>query len=86
MSIQSTQIQVKISLSEQLNRLLKLKAAKLGLPVTQFVKHLIIKEVGEEDYPVFEMSERTEKKIEQALNNVDKATKVDDISGLFKNL
>ena len=86
MNTPTTQIQVKISLSEQLNSLLQSKAAKLGLPVTQFVKHLIIKEVGNEDYPVFEMSERTEKKIEQALNNVDKATKVDDISELFKNL
>lgn len=86
MSTQSAQIQLKLSLSEQLNRLLQSKAARLGLPVTQFVKHLIIKEVGDEDYPVFQMSKRTEKKIEQALKDVDKATEVDDIHELFKNL
>ncbi len=86
MSTSTTQIQLKVSLSEQLNSLLQSKASRLGLPVTQFVKHLIIKEVGDVDYPIFEMSERTEKKIEQALHNIDKATEVDDISDLFKTL
>ena len=42
------QIQLKISLSDQLNDLLQSKAARLGIPVTQFVKHLIIKDVETE--------------------------------------
>lgn len=58
MSAQSSQIQLKISLSEQLNDLLESKAARLGVPVTQLVKHLILKEVKNEDYPLFQASEQ----------------------------
>lgn len=86
MSVQTTQIQLKVSLSEQLNDLLQSKAARLGLPATQFVKHLIIKEVEDEQYPVFEASEWTEKKTEKALKEAKKAVEIDDIRGFFKNL
>ena len=80
------QIQVKVSLSQQLNELLQAKAARLGLPVTQFVKHLIIKEVEHEEYPTYQMSERTEEKLKEAMKQKDKAVKVDDVSKFFKNL
>ena len=80
------QVQLKISLSQQLNNLLVSKAARLGLPVTQFVKHLIIKEVDEEEYPVYEASARTERKTAYALKNIHKSVLIDDISEYFKNL
>lgn len=88
MNIQSSQIQLKISLSEQLNDRLESKAARLGVPVTQFVKHLILKEVENEDYPTFEMSARTEKKARKALKDYEegKAVIVDDIDKFFKEL
>lgn len=86
MSVQAIQIQLKVSLSEQLNDLLQSKAARLGVPATQFVKHLIIKEVEDEQYPVFEASEWTENKTKKALKEVDKAAEIDDIRGFFKNL
>ena len=80
------QIQLKISLSDQLNDLLQSKAARLGIPVTQFVKHLIIKEVETEEYSIFPASERTINKTKEAINNRDKAVKVTDIHHYFKNL
>ena len=80
------QIQLKISLSDQLNDLLQSKAARLGIPVTQFVKHLIIKEVETEEYPIFPAFERTINKTKEAINNRDKAVKVTDIHDYFKNL
>lgn len=80
------QIQLKISLSDQLNDLLQSKAARLGIPVTQFVKHLIIKDVETEEYPIFRMSERTEKKAEEAMEQIDKAVDVKDVAEFFKNL
>ena len=87
MNTQSAQIQLKISLSEQLNDLLESKAARLGVPVTQFVKHIILKEV-EEEYPTFAMSERTEKRARQALKEYakGKAGIIDDIDTFFKKL
>ena len=88
MNISTSQIQLKISLSEQLNDRLESKAARLGVPVTQFVKHLILKEVENEEYPTFEMSKRTERRARQALKNYDegKAIIVDDLEKFFKEL
>lgn len=84
----SSQVQLKVSLSQQLNELLQSKAARFGLPVTQFVKHLIIKEVEDEQYPIFEMSERTEKKTRKALKEYQegKAVIVEDLDRFFKDL
>ncbi len=77
------QIQLKISLSEQLNDLLASKAARVGIPVTQLVKHLIIKEVEDLEYPTFQMSENTEKRAHEAMEQIDKAL---DASDFFKQL
>ena len=45
MSMQSTQVQLRVSLPEELNELLQAKAALFGVRVTEFVKYLIIKVV-----------------------------------------
>jgi len=84
----TAQVQLKISLSEQLNELLKSKAEKLGLPVTQLVKFLIVKEVEAEEYLTYHMSDEAEKKIDDAMDdyNAGKAVRVDDISEFFKSL
>ena len=78
MNIQSSQIQLKISLSEQLNDRLESKAARLGVPVTQFVKHLILKEVENQEYPTFVASERVEINTKKALEEYDKAASASD--------
>lgn len=80
------QVQLKISLSEQLIDLLESKAARLGVPITQLVKHLIIKEVEGEGHPTFQMSKRTEKRLREAMKHIDKAVVVDDIHEYFKKL
>lgn len=79
----TTQIQLKISLSEQLSELLISKAASIGVPVTQFVKHLIIKEVEDLEYPTFQMSQSSDKKALKAMKQIDKAV---DASEFFKQL
>ena len=82
------QVQIKISLSKQLNDLVTTKATQLGVPVTQFVKYLIVKDVDNYGYPTFQMSQRTEQKIQEAMDDyhAGKATKVDNVSKFFKNL
>ncbi|MBI2405119.1 hypothetical protein HYV22_02995 [Candidatus Gottesmanbacteria bacterium] len=79
----TTQIQLKISLSQQLSELLASKAARVGVPVTQLVKHLIIKEVEDLDYPIFQMSPNSEKRTQEAIEQIDEAV---DASDLFKQL
>ena len=86
MNIQSSQIQLKISLSEQLNNLLTSKANQLGLPVSQFVKYLIVKEVEDEKYPTFQMSARTEERAKEAMQQIDQAVDVDNVDEFLKNL
>lgn len=82
----NTQVQLKISLSEQLNTLLTSKANQLGLPVSQFVKYLIVKEVEDEAYPTFQMSARTEERVKEAMEQIDQAVEVNNVDDFFKNL
>jgi hypothetical protein len=77
------QIQLKISLSDQLNDLLRSKATRLGIPVTQLVKYLIIKEVENEDYPTFQASDQTIKRANEAMSKINQAV---DASDFFKKL
>lgn len=86
MSIITSQIQLKISLSEQLSDLLQSKAARLGVPITQFVKHLIMREVEDEIYPTFKASDWLEEKTEKAMKEINKGIDVKDIHKFFKNL
>ncbi|OGG11357.1 hypothetical protein A2Z00_04670 [Candidatus Gottesmanbacteria bacterium RBG_13_45_10] len=79
----TAQIQLKISLSQQLSDLLASKAARVGVPVTQLVKYLIIKEVEDLEYPTFQMSQNTEKRTQEAMQQMDKAV---DASDFFKKL
>ena len=85
MSTGMSQVQLKVSLSEQLNELLQSKAARFGVPVTQFVKHLIMKEV-EDEIPTFAASNWLEDKTKKAMDDVDKAVEVKDVHQFFKNL
>ncbi len=79
-----TQIQLKVSLSTQLNDLLETRATRLGVPVTQFVKYLILREVEQDaHYPTFRASRRVEKNAAQALDQLDQAV---DASVFFDSL
>lgn len=59
--------QLKINLSQELQELLQSKANKFGVPLTQYVKHVLMKDVENEPYPIFRASEETEKAAKQAL-------------------
>lgn len=82
----SGQIQIRVSVSHQLGDLLKSKADRLGVPLTQLVKHLLINEVKDEKYPIFKASESTIKAAKKAINEKNKAVKVTNIHAYFKSL
>ncbi len=86
MSMQSTQVQLRVSLPEELNELLQAKAARFGVRVTQFVKYLIIKDVENEVYPTHQASEWLEEKTKKAMETIDRAVGVKDVHKFFKNL
>lgn len=76
-------IQLKINLTSELQDLLESKASKFGIPLTQYVKHILIKEVENVDYPVFTASEETEKAAREALEQLDKSM---DAKSFFRKL
>lgn len=76
-------IQLKINLSEQLQDLLASKASKYGVPLTQYVKHVLMKDVEDQEYPIFKASEATEQAAREALAQLDKAV---DSKSFFKKL
>jgi len=80
------QTQIKINLPFALKDFLESKASKYGIPLTAYIKHLIIEDVSDMAYPVFEPSERTIKKALKALKEKDKAIKIDNIEEYFNNL
>ncbi|OGH12054.1 MAG: hypothetical protein A2857_03595 [Candidatus Levybacteria bacterium RIFCSPHIGHO2_01_FULL_36_15] len=69
----SSPIQLKINLTEELQDLLESKASKFGVPLTQYVKHVLMKDVENEEYPVFRASEETERAAKEALDQINKA-------------
>mgnify|MGYP001560527069 CR=1 FL=1 len=79
------QAQIKISLSEQLNNLLKVKATRLGVPVTQLIKYIIIKDI-EEETPTFAASSQLEKISEKAIKDLDSSVSVEDIDDFFNKI
>ena len=80
------QIQVRITLTDQLYEFLQAKAARLGLPITQVVKHLIVKEAEKEEYPVFPASSLAENKFAKAQCGLSDFVKVDDIKKYLDSL
>lgn len=82
----TSQIQLRLTLTDRLYEFLQAKAARLGLPVTQVVKHLIVKEAEKEEYPIFPASALAERKFKEAQANPGKFIKVDDVEKYLNSL
>lgn len=83
-----THTQIKINLSIQLKEFLESKAKKFGMPTASYIKHLILKDVEEIDYPVFEASEATIIAAKKAMKEYKdgKSIRVEDIDKFFREL
>ena len=84
--MQATQVQLKLSLSTQLSRLLQLRAQVMGVPITQFVKHLIMREIETSTYPEYEASEKTKQVVRDAVVSKKKSKKASTVSAYLNNL
>lgn len=80
------QAQIKITLPLALKDFLESKASKLGLPIAAYVRHLIVSDVEDMDYPVFEASDATIKAYKEAMKNKDKAVKFNNVTELHEYL
>ncbi|HEX6977455.1 MAG TPA: hypothetical protein VF185_03865 [Patescibacteria group bacterium] len=82
------QVQIKINLSSTLKDFLESKAQKYDISIASYVKHLILKDVSEMEYPTFEASERTLKAYEKARQEKKegKFIRVTDVKKFFDEL
>jgi len=80
------QAQIKLNLPLALKDYLESKARKFDIPLAGYIKHLILNDVSDLDFPIFQMSDRSEKKLKKALKEKNKAIKVTNVSEFFKNL
>lgn len=80
------QAQIKLNLPLALKDFLESKASKFGMPLAGYIKHLILKDVADLEYPTFEASDRTIRAYKKALKGKDKAIVVTNVKEFFKNL
>ena len=80
--------QVKLTLSPQLRMIAQNKADVFGMPLSSYIKHLILVDVKDSEIPVYRMSEKTEKKGLKALkaHRARKTILVEDIDKFFDSL
>lgn len=80
--------QIKVTLPNPLLEFLSSKAAKYGLTLSAYVKYLIINDIKEMDFPVFEMSEKTEEVALRAIadDELGKTKKIDNIDEFIDGL
>lgn len=80
------QTQIKINLPLALKDYLESKAQKFDMPLAGYIKHLILDDVSDMDFPTFRISDVSEKKAKKALAERKKAVKVTDVSKYFNEL
>lgn len=80
------QTQIKLNLPLALKDFLESKANKFGMPIAAYVKHLIIKDVEDMEYPTFEASDSTIRAFKKAMREKDKAISFRNVAELDKYL
>ena len=84
----TSQAQIKVNIPINMKDYLESKASKFGMPVAGYIKHLILKDIEDMDYPTYEASGSTEKAYRKALEEAKegKTYKIDDIDTFFEEL
>lgn len=75
--------QIKITLPPALKKYVQSRAQRFDLPLAGYLKHLILKDIEQTEFPVFTPSAKTEKKIRWALENLNKFEQIEDLKGFF---
>lgn len=85
------QTQIKLNLPVTLKDFLESKARRFGIPMSDYLKHLILKDIEAEEYPTFEPSGSTIKATKQALKDLKTGKSVlintqEDLKKFFDSL
>jgi predicted DNA-binding protein len=84
----TTQAQIKVNLPINMKDFLESKASKFGMPVAGYIKHLILKDIENMDYPTYQASQETEKAYKKAVeeHTAGETLKVKDVDSFFEEL
>ena len=84
----TSQAQIKVNIPLNMKEFLESKASKFGMPVAGYIKHLILKDIEDMDYPTYQASDETENAYKKAMedNEAGKTIKVKDIDDFFEKL
>lgn len=77
--------QVRVTLPVQLQGYLQAKANKYGLSLSAYIRNLVINDVQDVEYPVFEMSEKSLNDLREAIKaeKAGKLVQTDDVNQLL---
>lgn len=78
--------QIKITLPPALKKYVQNRAQRFDLPLAGYLKHLILNDIEQTDFPIYTPSRRTQEKIAWAVKNLNKFERVEDIKGFFDAL
>jgi len=73
--MQTQTTQVRVTLPVQLQGYLQAKANKYGLSLSAYIRNLVINDVQDVEYPVFEMSDKSVDDLQEAIE-AEKAGKL----------
>lgn len=79
-------VQLKVTISDRLQSLLKNQAENLGLSMAAYIKSLIIEDVKKNDFPSKMASQTIEESYKKAVKNKKIAKKIDNLDEFFTNL
>lgn len=84
----TSQAQIKVTISSIMKDYLESKAGKFGMPVAGYIKHLILKDIEDMDYPIYQASQETERAYKKAIaeNEAGETHKVKDVDAFFDEL
>jgi len=84
----TSQSQIKVNIPVNMKDYLESKASKFGMPVAGYIKHLILKDIEDMDYPTYQASEETERSYKKAIKEYESgdSIKVKDVDAFFEEL
>jgi len=86
--VTTVQAQIKVNIPSTMKEYLESKANKFGMPIAGYIRHLILKDIEDMDYPTYQASIETEKAYEKAIDEhiSGKTIKVKNIDTFFEEL
>jgi len=84
--MRTPQAQIKINLPLRFKEFVESKASQFGMPLAAYIKHVLLKEIEDMQYPTYEASEKVIKETKKALREKNRAIEVKDVHKFFKDL